>query len=65
MMTLSTEHKPTGKTTLYCPECGHKSTINGDWTVRVLVDSTTYECPDCGTTIDSRPTRGSLATGRR
>lgn len=62
-MTSSTEGPPTEKTTLYCPECGHESPINGDWTIHILVDSTTYECPDCGTTIDSRRDRKALIAG--
>jgi predicted RNA-binding Zn-ribbon protein involved in translation (DUF1610 family) len=59
----STERKPADKATLYCPECGHESRINGDWTIHVLVESTTYECPDCGTTINSHRNRDALITG--
>ena len=49
------ENSPPRKATLYCPDCGHESLINGDWTVRVHDDCADYECPDCGMTIISRP----------
>ncbi|MFC7077253.1 hypothetical protein [Haloarcula halophila] len=62
-MTPSTEPQPTDKATLYCPECGYESRINGDWTIHVLADSTTYECPGCKTTIDSRRNRAALTAG--
>ncbi|MBZ6496580.1 hypothetical protein [Natrinema longum] len=44
------------KATLHCFECGHESPIGGDWLVRAHDDRLEYECPDCQTTIDSRPT---------
>jgi predicted RNA-binding Zn-ribbon protein involved in translation (DUF1610 family) len=59
-MTPSTERKPADEATLYCPECGHESRINGDWTIHVLVESTTYECPDCATTVNSNQNRDAL-----
>jgi predicted RNA-binding Zn-ribbon protein involved in translation (DUF1610 family) len=62
-MTPSTEQQLTGKATLYCPDCGHESHINGDWVIDVLADSTTYECPECGTEIDSRCNRKELIAG--
>lgn len=62
-MIPSSERLPTDKPTLYCPVCGHESCINGDWTISVLADSTTYSCPDCGKTIDSRRSRNALTTG--
>ncbi len=43
-----TEREPVGKVMLYCPECSHESRINDDWLIRVLADSQTYECPNCG-----------------
>lgn len=55
---VSTPHpddSPPPKATLYCPSCGHESTTDGDWIVRVRDASVDYECPDCGTTITSRP----------
>jgi len=50
----TSELQPLDKVTLYCPECGHESRINGDWLIHVLADSLIYECPDCGAVIDSR-----------
>lgn len=64
-MTQSTKYKSTGKAKLYCHECGHENRINGDWIIHVLIDSTTYECPECGTTINSRPNRKALTVGNR
>lgn len=52
--TSSAERQQPEKTTLYCPECGHESRINGDWVIHVLADSLIYECPNCGAVIDSR-----------
>jgi predicted RNA-binding Zn-ribbon protein involved in translation (DUF1610 family) len=62
-MTPSTEREPAEKATLFCPECGHESRINGDWVIHVLVDSTTYECPDCATTINSQQNQDALIAG--
>jgi transcription elongation factor Elf1 len=42
------------KTTLFCPNCGHKSPITGDWTVRTVETCQILECPACETTITSR-----------
>ncbi len=52
--TSTPERQPPDKATLYCPECGHESRINGDWLIHVLADSLIYECPNCGAVIDSR-----------
>ncbi len=65
IMTPSTSnatHPPFSKTVLYCFECGHESQIDGDWTVRQRCDREIYTCPDCETTIASRPHRASRAT---
>jgi len=61
--TSTTEPQPIDKATLYCPECGHDSRINGDWIIHVLTDSLTYECPDCGSVIDSRRNEKELTAG--
>ncbi|ELY57455.1 hypothetical protein [Natronolimnohabitans innermongolicus] len=56
------------KTRLYCYECGHESHISGDWCHRRTDDGVTYDCPDCGTTITTRPAsdaRDRPATGSR
>ncbi len=63
--TSTTEQQPIDKATLYCPECGHESHINGDWIIRVLADSLTYECPQCETVIDSRRDQRKLSAGSR
>lgn len=48
------ERQPPHKATLYCPECTHESRITGDWIVHDHATSLDYECPECGTTIESR-----------
>ena len=35
------------KTTLFCPDCDHRSPVGGDWVLRTAGDGYTYECPDC------------------
>ncbi|EMA44155.1 phage terminase large subunit family protein [Halococcus saccharolyticus] len=53
------------KTTLYCPDCGHESTIDGDWHVEHTTDDdrdrAAYICPECGAVIARRPTRLAIA----
>lgn len=61
--TSTPERQPADKATLYCPECGHESRINGDWIIHVLAESLTYECPNCETAIDSRRNQEALAAG--
>ena len=52
--TSTTERQPPDKATLYCPECGHGSRINGDWLIHVHAESLVYECPTCGAVVDTR-----------
>lgn len=54
------ERQPVDKPTLFCPDCDHVSRINGDWLIHVHAESVTYECPHCGTVIDSRRKRTTL-----
>jgi predicted RNA-binding Zn-ribbon protein involved in translation (DUF1610 family) len=63
--TSTDERQPADKATLYCPECGHESRINGDWIIHVLEDSLTYECPECETVINSRRNQDELTAGSR
>jgi endogenous inhibitor of DNA gyrase (YacG/DUF329 family) len=56
-MPPSTERSPPPKATLHCPECGHTSHVDGDWAVQDRAGVRTRTCPDCGTTIDTRPSR--------
>ena len=50
------------KATLYCTNCNHTSRINGDWIIHIHAASLDYECPRCGTTIDSRLEEADLTT---
>jgi len=50
------ERQPSHKATLYCPNCKHENRINGDWIIQVHSSHLDYECPECGDTIESRPT---------
>jgi predicted RNA-binding Zn-ribbon protein involved in translation (DUF1610 family) len=56
---------PRRKSTLYCPDCGHESTIDGDWRVDHTVvddrDRAVYSCPECGAVIARRPARLAAA----
>lgn len=47
---------------LSCPTCNRANLINGDWLIHVHPDSLAYECPECGTTIDSRHDGAALIT---
>jgi rubredoxin len=58
----SAERQPPLKATLYCPDCKHASHINGDWIIEVHADYLDYECPECGTIIESRGDGTSLST---
>lgn len=48
--------------TLYCPNCKQANRINGGWILHVHADSLEYECPDCGTALDSRRAESALTT---
>jgi predicted RNA-binding Zn-ribbon protein involved in translation (DUF1610 family) len=50
------------KASLHCTNCEHASRINGDWIIHVKSDYLAYECPHCGTTINSRSDRKALAS---
>jgi len=58
----SPERQPSHKASLYCLNCNHASRINGDWIIEVHTDHLDYECPECGTTIDSRRESATLTT---
>ncbi|SDZ97753.1 hypothetical protein SAMN04488065_1517 [Haloplanus vescus] len=42
------------KATLFCPECGHASPVDGDWAVRTLGNSRRLRCPECQAVVDER-----------
>ncbi|MFB6100978.1 MAG: hypothetical protein ABEJ73_00245 [Haloplanus sp.] len=45
------------KATLFCPDCGHASPVDGDWDVRAAGDRRRVRCPDCRRVIDDRRVR--------
>jgi len=47
------------KTVLFCPDCGHRSPITGDWTVTTTSDERLLVCVSCGTVVDRRVRRQS------
>lgn len=57
-----TERQPPHKATLYCPTCNHESLVNGDWIIHVHSNYLTYECPNCGDAIESRPDGPTVIT---
>ncbi|SEV80687.1 hypothetical protein [Natrinema salifodinae] len=46
------------KATLFCWECDHSSPIDGDWHRRSADRHVAYVCPDCETTLATRPRSG-------
>jgi DNA-directed RNA polymerase subunit RPC12/RpoP len=58
--TSTPERQPSDTATLSCSDCGHESRINGEWLIHILDDSLTYECPQCGTAINSRQHKREL-----
>lgn len=60
----TTDHHPSNKTVLYCFDCGHESSSDGDWNVRQTTDGDRYDCPECGTTITVRPTETTRGADR-
>ncbi len=56
------EQPPPQKAMLHCPSCTHSNRINGDWTIDIHDDYTVYECPNCGTVIDTRRNQTQLTT---
>jgi len=49
------------KATLFCWECDHTSTIDGDWQLRPRGKSLAYVCPECETTLAKRPRSNEIA----
>lgn len=45
------------KATLFCPDCGHESPVDGDWDYRTRTAPAVEEvrCPTCRTRISERP----------
>ena len=52
------------KATLFCWECDHTSTIDGDWQLRPRGKSLAYVCPECETTLAKRPRPNEIAPPR-
>lgn len=42
------------KTTLFCPDCGHASPVDGDWRVHTASGRQRLRCPECRTVVDDR-----------
>ena len=63
---LTTSRSPTDdedadrKATLFCPGCGHASSLDGDWEIRMVANNRRVRCPDCRHVVDERQ-----ATDRR
>lgn len=53
------------KATLFCPDCGHRSHVDGDWNVVETARTVHRVCPDCRTVIATRPTDLCGAVPRR
>jgi predicted RNA-binding Zn-ribbon protein involved in translation (DUF1610 family) len=59
------QRQPSQEATLYCADCDHESRINGDWIIEVHAEHLGYECPECGTTIESNRDGTDLTTQSR
>lgn len=59
---MSSKRQLSQNASLYCTNCENASRINGDWIIHVKSNCLHYECPQCGTTLDSRSDRKALAT---
>lgn len=53
------------KATLFCPDCGHRSRVDGDWNVVGTARAVHRVCPDCRTVIATRPADPGGAGARR
>jgi predicted RNA-binding Zn-ribbon protein involved in translation (DUF1610 family) len=49
---VPTETRP--KNTLFCPECGHESPVDGDWEVHTEGTRDVFTCPACGAAVTTR-----------
>jgi predicted RNA-binding Zn-ribbon protein involved in translation (DUF1610 family) len=49
------------KSTLFCPNCGYDSPVDGGWRVQAHADRVVYDCPVCDDTITERPTRAETS----
>ncbi|MCU4750558.1 hypothetical protein OB919_00950 [Halobacteria archaeon AArc-curdl1] len=47
--------EPPPKCTLFCWECDHQSSVDGDWALEERGSAVAYVCPKCSTTITERP----------
>ncbi|MFD1562898.1 hypothetical protein ACFR99_04980 [Haloarchaeobius amylolyticus] len=52
------------KATLFCWECEHSSPVDGDWQLQPRKRSLAYVCPECETTITTRPRSTEPAPSR-
>lgn len=54
------------KAVLFCPDCGHRSLVNGDWIVEDDTDEQVRDvvCPDCSEHLTSRPLSPADPGGR-
>ena len=48
---------PRRKAVLFCPDCGHESSVGGDWIVTddYAARARRIRCPDCAATVADRP----------
>ena len=45
------------KTVLFCPDCGHRSPLTGDWEVTTTNDERVLVCAACESVVDRRSHR--------
>ncbi len=54
----SSSRAPGSKSVLFCPDCGHESSVDGDWRVQETGRGAAYRCPECGATVTVRRSEG-------
>lgn len=46
--------RPSSKSVLFCPECGHRNRLTGDWIADAADGTETLHCPVCQTVVSER-----------
>lgn len=62
-MTQQGPQTPSPKTTLFCPQCSHRSPYDGDWHVVESRSRVRYRCPECRAMVLSQSTPSRRPAG--
>ncbi len=53
--TRQPQEPPCRKSVLFCPNCNHESSIDGDWIVQATENQQQLRCPNCDNPLPARP----------